>query len=310
MKVAVIHGGDSTEAAVSTLNASYVEKALVALGYEVSMVSYDETMIPTLMKEQPEAVFLCVQGKGHGDGTLQGILDFLKIPYTGSLREAATIINNKILCQTMFAKAQLPIAPNFTWSEKDHIEANGQAHFQEKMKKVNMKFPCVAKAPTQGGSFGIVLLHTIEDYSIIEEIFQYDQELLIEEFLEGDFYTVGILKYKGEHLILPVMQGMSLEDDHEFICFTGKYKGMRASLPSDLETKMQAYAKKAFETSGARTYARVDFILEKHTMEPYVLEINAVPGIKASSLFPPAVELMGISYNEMIEAILLDCIQE
>lgn len=305
MKVAVIHGGNSTEAEISTLNASYVIQALEQLGHEAKSIEYNLDMVPILLEYKPDRAFLCVQGKGHGDGTLQGILEYLNIPYTGSKREAATIINNKIFCQKLFEENHIPVAPHFTWKQSEYVKVTGPEEFQRNMKQSGMKFPCVAKAPTQGGSFGIALLQNLDDYSLMEEIFTYDSTILIEQFIQGSFYTVGILQYHGKRILLPVMEGKSLEKDQNMTKFLGEYCVVKANLSKEIEENMQDYANRAFECVDAVTYARADFMLDDETNIPYMLEINAVPGIKPSSLFPPAVALLGISYEEMIEAILI-----
>ena len=134
-KIAVIHGGTSSEADISTQNAHYIAQALERLGCTVLDVPYDRAMYRTLLEEAPDGAFLCVQGKGHGDGTLQGILDHLGIPYTGSGREAATVINNKILCQTLFRLAGLPVPRNFLWTAAEQAAADGPARFEQKLKK-------------------------------------------------------------------------------------------------------------------------------------------------------------------------------
>jgi D-alanine-D-alanine ligase-like ATP-grasp enzyme len=103
--IAIIHGGTSSESGISTSNAQFVEAALRHLGYPAENVHYDGAMIDRLRSLAPRGVFLCVQGKGHGDGTLQATLDFLGLPYTGSRTLGAAIINDKIVCKELFQYA-------------------------------------------------------------------------------------------------------------------------------------------------------------------------------------------------------------
>lgn len=304
MKIAVIHGGNSTECQVSTLNAEYINCSLKDLGYNSYLLEFSENMIVELLKNKPDSVFLCVQGKGHGDGTLQAILDYLEIPYTGSKREASTIINNKILCQKLFKLENLPIAPSFTWLRSEHFSHKGKDALFEKMHLCGVPFPCVVKAPSQGGSFGIAYLESIEDFYKIDAIFQYDPALLVEKFITGRFYTVGLLEQEGELLSLPVMEGMAVNSDMKLISFDGEYAVIKAKLSEEIIDMMAEYAKKAFLCVNAAGYARIDFILEESSNIPIILEVNAVPGLKPESLYPPSALLLGIEYNKLIDMIL------
>lgn len=304
MKIAVIHGGYSTEKDVSTANAEYVHQGLKELGYNSYLLEYTKDITTILTENKPEAVFLCVQGKGHGDGTLQAILDHLEIPYTGSKREAATVINNKILSQKLFRLAGLPISPFFTWQEKEHYTSQAKEHFLDKMQKAQVHFPCLAKAPSQGGSFGIVYLESIEDFSNILSIFPYDKELLIEEFIPGNFYTVCMIEYQGKLLVLPPMQGKSLENKEKYISFAGDYLLFQGEIDEEAKKIMMQYAEQAHNCLGASGYSRADFILDERTNTPKILEINAVPGLKPKSPFPKIMNICGMSYNDMIEAIV------
>lgn len=311
MKIATISGGSSTEAAVSDKNASYIAEALARLGYTVVRLSYDETLPETLRRERPEAVFLCVQGKGHGDGTCQGLLDFFGIPYTGSGREAATVINNKILCQKLFALEGLPIAHNFFWRQADQDRPDAAEEFERRLAHAGFTFPCVVKAPTQGGSFGIVLLENSAQLPRLADPFRYDETLLAEEFIPGPFYTVGLLAdANGGVEALPVMEGVDLDRGKKaMITFDGKYTAQPAAISEPLTQELQTLALRVFELTGARDYARVDFMLDERDGSPRILEINAVPGLKPQSLYPPAAALAGVSYDEMIDRIMRACIE-
>lgn len=309
-KIAVIHGGTSSEADISTQNAHYIAQALERLGCTVLDVPYDRAMYRTLLEEAPDGAFLCVQGKGHGDGTLQGILDHLGIPYTGSGREAATVINNKILCQTLFRLAGLPVPRNVLWTAAEQAAADGPARFEQKLKKAGFGFPCVAKAPTQGGSFGVEYLASLRRYPAMEGVLAYDDPILVEQFIPGHFVTVGLLERRGELLAFPVMQGDSLVDDPDGTVYDSQDYFRPAHLPPETEAELQELARRAFRVVNARGYARVDFMYDRNgARTPYLLEINAVPGLKPTSLFPPAAEMAGVPYDEMIGTILEDCLE-
>lgn len=304
MNIAVIHGGYSTEHAISTANANHVEQSLKELGHDAYLLEYTKDIATTLLQNTPEAVFLCVQGKGHGDGTLQGILEHLEIPYTGSKREAATIINNKIICQKMFHFEGIPIAPFCTWNNLEHHSKNAKELFLQKMESNKVHFPCLAKAPSQGGSFGIAYLKSAEDFSIIEELFQYDVELLIEEFIHGNFYTVSMLNYKGKFVVFPPREGRAINNTLPFVSFVAGFECLPANLPENIASSMQAMAEKAHKCVGAYGYSRADFMLDEKTHIPKLLELNAVPGVRPHCLFSQTLQANGISYNEMVTSIL------
>jgi D-alanine--D-alanine ligase len=302
MKVAVIHGGSSTEQEISTLNAHYAAEALSRRGHQVELVFYDRTMIEKLRKAPPDAVFLCVQGKGHGDGTLQAILDFLNIPYTGSRTLAAAIINDKITCKRLFEQEGVRTPPWQVLSLADYQK--GAYDFS------SIGYPLVAKAPAQGGSFGIELVKSPEDLAKIAAVFTYDDPILIERFIPGSFMTLGLLRREGRLLSFPCIEGISVEHessaggDTELITFTGAFTTRLGDLPEPVTREIEDLSRKAFSITAAKGYARTDFIVSREDGLPYMLEINAVPGLKSSSLFPNGAALCGIDYDDMIEIIL------
>jgi len=172
-------------------------------------------------------------------------------------------------------------------------------------------YPFVAKAPSEGGSFGIALIRSGSDMGRIRDIFAYESPILIERFIPGDFYTVGILERDGKLSALPCVQGVELHgetenaDPNNLKLFTGDYGVKEAKLPKDLQEKMKEMAKKAFSVTGARDVARIDFMVACEGLQPYILEINAVPGLKPRSLLPGAARMAGIPYNDLIEGVLL-----
>ncbi|MDA8123721.1 MAG: hypothetical protein M0009_00835 [Deltaproteobacteria bacterium] len=303
MKIAVVHGGTSSEQAISTLNAGYVKEALIRRGYQAYDVPFTRDIVARLIETPPDAVFLCVQGKGHGDGTLQGMLDHLQIPYTGSRMAAAAVINDKILCQKLFALEGIGIPEYFVWPKAEHLAADGKKRFLALQDKTGISFPCVAKAPTQGGSFGLALLDSLRDYEAMEMVFTYDDPILVERFVQGIFITVGLLEKAGQILAFPPVEVRS-DSPGRLITLSNEYQAVPIALPDELTRTFQNLALRAFRAVGASGYGRVDFMLEEGSGIPYTLEINAVPGLKPQSLFPPAAKLAGIEYDDMIETIL------
>ncbi len=297
MTVAVVYGGTVEERGPSEKNARDIADALQKRGYDPHLFNFEPGIIDRLKEIGTEAVFLCTQGKGYGDGTFQAILENEGIPFTGSRMREACLINDKILCKFLFDKYGIA-TPRWDILTKKDFE-NESYSFED------FGFPFVAKAPTQGGSFGIELIRSREDITAIDNVFRFDDPILLEEYIEGNFYTVGIYESRGELVILPVVEGLDLEDENNaLITFTGKYGIKENELSIELSDEIKSMAERVFEITHARGLARIDFMLCSYDKKPYVLEINAVPGLKHGSLMPQAAELAGIEYEDMIEDIL------
>jgi D-alanine-D-alanine ligase/UDP-N-acetylmuramate--alanine ligase len=304
MKVAIIHGGTSTEEAVSTRNALYVEKVLSRIGYETELVLYDHAMPEKIRQNAPDVAFICVQGKGHGDGTVQAMLDFFKIPYTGSQTLGAAIINDKIVSKELFERAGIPTPPWQSLSLADFKAGNFDFS--------RIGFPLVAKAPTQGGSFGIELIKSAEDIPKIESVFAYDDPILIEKFIYGRFVTLGLLRRNGVLEIFPLVENASdpPTPKSELILFNRPFSYKPSDAPDHIKAKLTAISRQVFAVSRAKDYARVDFMVGEDDNRPYVLEINAVPGLKRESFFPYGAALHGITEDELVETILQNAVLE
>lgn len=304
MKVAIVYGGFSSEKQASAENAKYIEKALQTKGYDTYMVPYEKGFVQSLKEIGTDIVYVCVQGKGHGDGTVQRILEQEGILFTGSDSRAAAVINDKIVSKKLFDQFGLR-TPRWETLEKEVYE-------QGLWDANTFGYPFVAKAPSEGGSFGIVLIRNEDELHLIKEVFAYESPILIEEFIPGDFYTIGVLEQNGEVKTLPCVQGLEMQGGHEkddpdsLKVFTGDYAVREASLPEDIIYKMDVMTKEVFRITDARGIARIDFMVAKKDLQPYILEINAVPGLKPRSLLPGEAKLAGISYEDLIEGVLLE----
>lgn len=304
MKVAIVYGGFSSEKQASAENAKYIEKALQTKGYDTYMVPYEKGFVQSLKEIETDIVYVCVQGKGHGDGTVQRILEQEGILFTGSDSRAAAVINDKIVSKKLFDQFGLR-TPRWETLEKEVYE-------QGLWDANTFGYPFVAKAPSEGGSFGIVLIRNEDELHLIKEVFAYESPILIEEFIPGDFYTIGVLEQNGEVKTLPCVQGLEMQGGHEkddpdsLKVFTGDYAVREASLPEDIIYQMDVMTKEVFRITDARGIARIDFMVAKKDLQPYILEINAVPGLKPRSLLPGEAKLAGISYEDLIEGVLLE----
>ena len=299
MIVSVVYGGKEEKEA-STKNAKDIADVLSSRGYTVNLLEFGENIISKLKELGTDAVYVCVQGKGYGDGTLQGMLEHEHIPFTGSGMRAACLINDKILCKLVFDRVGIRSPKWDILTQKQYSE--GDYPFEE------FGFPFLAKAPTQGGSYGIEIIRSMNDIPHIGKVFAFDEPIMIERFIKGRNYTVGFYESGGQVVALPVVEVVDLhkkehaEDDLSII--TGDCAVKECDLPSELTEEIARTARKVFDVTGARGLARVDFMLDDKEQVPYVLEINAVPGLKRSSLMPGEAVLAGIVYEDVIEDIL------
>lgn len=300
MRVGIVYGGTSEEAEASHKNALAIKVALRSRGYGVRMMEYGRDMVAALRRENIDIVYVCVQGKHHGDGTLQAMLDHERIPYTGSDAGAAMLINNKIWCKMLFDYYAIP-TPRWRILHKDAWQQ--KEVFYELAEQVG--YPFVAKAPTQGGSFGIELIESPKELYRVGKVFQYDDPILLEEFIAGKFYTVGVLEKEGRPEPLKCVEGTAGISESGLILFTGDYGIARPELPENILLEMEELAGRIFRYTNARDMARVDFMVSEETKRPYVLEINAVPGLKRESLLPMEAGYCGIRYEDLVEGILL-----
>ncbi len=304
MIVSVVYGGKE-EREASAKNANDISEVLESLGYTVHLIEFSRDTISKLKELRTDVVYVCVQGKGYGDGTLQAMLEHEGIPFTGSGMRAACLINDKILCKLLFDRMSIPTPKWDILTKKQYSEGNYP--FEA------FGFPFLAKAPTQGGSYGIEIIRSMNDIDLIGNVFAFDDPIMIEHFIKGENYTVGIYERNGQVIVLPVVKVVNLskgnsEDDLSIIM--GDCTVKECGLPPELTENISRTARQVFDVTGAKGLARVDFMLDEKEQKPYVLEINAVPGLKKTSLMPEEAVLADIRYEDMIEDILKSALQE
>ena len=279
MRVGIVHGGTSTERDVSTLNAAAVTQVLSRRGYTIVDIPYTRDVMQHLIR-WTLTPFIYVCRVIMATARCKGMLDYLDIPYTGSGREAATVINDKILCKKLFKMDGILTPEWFSWTRAQHSAINGRDEFARLIATHHVSWPCVVKAPA-GGSYGIIYVPDAGEYERIGPVFDYDDPLLAERFIAGRFITVGLLERHGEVKPLVSTEGVSLDKGGPLITFDKKYTAVESRLSAEKESEVQALAVRVFRSVGARGYARVDFILEEGTGSFFVLEINAVPELQA-----------------------------
>lgn len=307
--IVVVHGGSSSESAISTKNAVYIAKLLKENGHAVRLMEFDENIYSNLQKSRPQLVFIAVQGKYHGDGTLQSICEHLRLPYTGSRAAAAAVINNKCLCKKICAYHGIR-TPEFIYYNEKTFFGTPKEILLDQIENV-MPYPVVAKAVSQGGSFGIEFIRSRDDYEKIAKPFEFDDEIIIERFIKGKFITTPLLEIKNVPTTLYTMEGENLPGEQgDIILFNKEFTAKEAELPCGLKDEIEKLSVDIFNIFNAKNYARVDYMLEDGTNLPYFLEINAVPGLKSKSFYPQSAEKYGFCHNDLVETIIQNEMQE
>jgi len=289
--IAVLMGGYSTEREISLMSGKAVYKALLKNNVECFSFDLTEDNFEKLWIKEFDKAFIVLHGRGGEDGYIQSLLDKRKIPFTGSGVEASNLCMNKANTKDVWLKHELPLSPSIVAIQGKPIDP------------IDFPLPWAVKPTLEGSSIGITKVENKNELdNALELAWQYNEEALIEHWIEGDEYTVAILGNQA----LPSIKIIS---DHDFYDYDSKYFSNKTEYlcPSDLsdqqEKNIRTIAMKAFNLTGASNWGRVDFILDKDK-NPYLLEINTVPGMTSHSLVPIAAKAAGMNFEQLVLKIL------
>jgi len=301
MRVSVLKGGSSLERGVSLRSAARVEDALTALGHEVLPVDVGPDLVTGLRSERPEVAFIALHGPGGEDGTVQELLEILGIPYTGPGVAACALCMDKVAAKHELRSAGLPTPDWFAFNATAFREL-GAADTLEEIED-RLGFPLVVKPASQGSSLGVEFASTREGVpEALVAAFSYDDRVLLERYVKGRELAVSVLGTEA----LPVVEAIPREED--FFNFEARYEIGRteyvcpAQLSGGESDEVRELATRTYETLGCSGFARVDLILGGDG--PQVLEVNAIPGLTDTSLFPMAAEAAGIDFGELVSRII------
>lgn len=303
-KILVVCGGTSSERDVSLRTGKAVFEALKNKGYvNTQLFILCDDNVQELLNLKPDIVFLGLHGKGGEDGCIQGMLELAHIPYTGSGVACSAICMDKILTKRMLNNALIPTSPFYVCNKR---EFDNEKHIISKLLQY-IGLPMVLKAPCQGSSIGVVIIKTNDQLETgIEEVFKYGDELLAERFLDGIELTVPMLGNNHPEL-LPIIE---ITSEREFYDYKSKYTTglchhiIPARISNEVEQKVKRIALDTYKVLNCRGMARIDIIADKK-LGPMVVEVNTLPGMTDMSLFPDSAKYAGLSYNDLIEKILL-----
>lgn len=295
IRVALLAGGTSGEREISIASGKGSKEALEEAGFDVEWIDpAKKEDIKRLVDEHFDVAFLCLHGKKGEDGTVQGMLELLDIPYTGSGVLSSAVAMDKAKAKVFYERAGLPVVPGV------NLKANEEFDLEEVKEIVGI--PCVVKPATEGSSLG---LRIVEDGDELEEAIQYvftvDDSIVLEKFIAGMETTVAILG--NENLeALPVIEIVPLKADS--YDFESKYAPggcehiCPARLNDSITRKLQESAKNAHHALGCRGVSRTDFIVDKDE-KPWILETNTIPGMTKTSLLPDTARVAGYSFPEL-----------
>jgi D-alanine-D-alanine ligase len=292
-KVAVLLGGKSAEREVSLKSGGMVLRALRSRGVDAHAFDPSERSLDALLSERFERAFIALHGRFGEDGTVQGILEWLGLPYTGSGVLASALAMDKLRTKMLWLSAGLPTPP-YEMLVRD-------SNWQKVAGRLGL--PIMVKPANEGSSIGMSKVRTAD---ALDEAFalavNYDPMVMAEKFIEGTELTGAVL---GDQA-LPLIK---LETPRDFYDYQAKYISddtrytVPCGLPLDKERELQALCLRAFNALGCRGWGRVDLMLDK-TGAPYLLEVNTAPGMTDHSLVPMAARAIGVSYEDLCVKIL------
>lgn len=294
-KIAVLCGGMSSEREVSLRSGRNVLAALLRLGYKnAQIVDVSENIANDLVGF--EFVYNTLHGKYGEDGCIQGLLEIMKIPYSGCGVMSSSVCMNKEYTKRIMSTAGIPLITSaYLLKDEDPID-----------KVLDLKYPLMIKPVSEGSSFGMSKVNNQDELvKAVELARKYNSEVLIEEYLTGVSATVGVLEKDGVPFATEILE---LRPKNEWYDYEAKYtKGMTefilpAELSDDMTRKVKEIAVKAFKSCGCSGVSRIDFLITDDT--PYVLEINTNPGMTDTSDLPAQAAAGGISYDELVDMIL------
>lgn len=299
-RVAVLFGGGSAEREVSLRSGTAVLKALQQNGVDAYAFDPKSQPLSELAASKPDRVFIVLHGRGGEDGSMQGALEQLGLPYTGSKVLGSALAMDKIRCKWLF-QAQGIATADFRVLRS--VPEATTALLAELGGKV------MVKPANEGSSIGMSMADKVADLqTAVAEALRFDQDVLVERWIQGRELTVAVL---GEQ-VLPIIE---MRTPHTFYDYQAKYQAdtteylCPAPIDAALTARVQQLAWQAFTAVGASGWGRVDFMLDQQG-QPYVLEVNTVPGMTEKSLVPMAAKAAGLSFSELVLQVLAQTRQD
>ena len=301
-KVAVLFGGVSAEREVSLMSGNGVLKALQSRGVDAHAFDPAERDLVDLKREGFERCFIALHGRFGEDGTVQGALELLGIPYTGSGVMASSVAIDKVMTKRIWQAESLP-TPGYV------LLRRGEHQRVQIMAVPNsLGLPLIVKPAREGSSIGLTKVTDYSDMeSAVELAEELDADVLCEQFISGDEVTCPVLGSGDDAHALPVIRIVAPEGKYDYqnkyFTDTTQYI-VPCGLPAGEEAAIQDIVVKAFRALGCKGWARADVMIDAKTRKPYLLEINTSPGMTSHSLVPMSAKAAGIGYEDLCMYVL------
>jgi D-alanine-D-alanine ligase len=318
-KVALVTGGLSGEAQISYKSAVTVNGNLDRSKFDVFQIDInpsgwwykpeneapqkvnrdDFSITDSGSKINFDVVLLCIHGTPGEDGKLQGYFDMLGLPYTSCDAATSALTFNKRYTVAVAAFGGISVANSMHLFK--HTPITPEAILEK------LQLPVFVKPNNGGSSIGMSKVTTADALApALEKAFKEDTQVLVEEFISGREFTIGVFKTKGALQVLPITE---IETSNEFFDFEAKYQGKSvettpALIAERMQSQLEAAAKRVYEVLNCRGVVRIDFIYNEQKGLPYMLEVNTVPGQSAASVIPQQVKAMGVSLQDFYTSIV------
>ncbi len=303
MRIAVLMGGMSKEREVSLNSGTAVTQALLRKGYEAVSIDAAEDVAGKLKAVKPDLVFIALHGRYGEDGAIQGLLEVMGLPYTGSGVACSAVCMDKVLTKKLLVADGIPTAPFMVINKGLYHNSRSAIHAQIMN---DLGLPVVIKPATQGSSIGTTI---VREESVLaaalEEALTMSDQALAEKFIAGVEVTASVLGNE-EPVVLPLIE---IEAAKGFYDYEAKYTPggsahvIPARIAEDAAKKVSAIAKQIYVSFNCLGFSRIDFIIDS-SGQPWVLEVNTIPGMTGLSLFPDAAAHVGMGYDDLVEAVV------
>ncbi|QKM63905.1 D-alanine--D-alanine ligase [Polynucleobacter tropicus] len=303
-RVGVLLGGRSGEREISLMSGNGVLQALISKGIDAHAFDTGLRNPTELVNEKFDRVFISLHGRYGEDGTIQGLLELLELPYTGSGVLASALAIDKI------ATKQIWISNGLSTPEFEELTANSNWHAVAK----HLGLPLIVKPAHEGSSLGLTKVKSVEELPTAYELAaSLDTKVVAETCIVGDELTCPLVGQGESAEALPVIKiippqanydfhNKYFSDETQYLCPTG--------LPDEVNERVQELALAAYKALGCRTWGRADVMLDQKTGKPYLLEMNTSPGMTSHSLVPMAAKAAGLEYADLVLWLLLQTMHQ
>jgi D-alanine-D-alanine ligase len=296
-KIAVLYGGTSAERDVSLRSGEAVARGLEKAGFTVELIDPKTTNLNALKERNIDRVFIALHGRGGEDGIMQGALEVLGVPYTGSDVLGSALSMDKVRSKLVFQALGVPTAPFRVVHKREHVTDSET----EILNSLGGK--AMVKPSSEGSSIGMSIVNSAKELSeALVEAFKFDEHVLVEAWINGPEYTVAIL---GDD----ALPAIHMETPREFYDYQAKYQSTNTQyhcpcgLAPEQEEELKSISIKAFKATGAKGWGRVD-VMQDEQGQWQVLEVNTSPGMTETSLVPKAASVFGLDFPSLVTRIL------